>query len=167
MNRVWLLVTIGAILCCGACKARKSVNPGAGNHPVAPAFSLTDINGKPLNLADFKGKVILLDFWATWCAPCKVEIPHFIEMQKKYGPQGLQIVGLSMDDDAKPVREFVQKIGINYPVAVANEDIAEQYGGVLGLPVAFIIDQNGTIITKHVGETKAEDFEKDVETLLK
>src|SRR3954463_7417824 len=101
--------------------------------PANLSFTMKDVAGKNVTLADFKGKVVLLDFWATWCGPCKVEIPHFIEMQKKYGPQGLQIVGLSMDDDAKPVREFVQKIGINYPVAVANEDIAQLYGGVLGL----------------------------------
>src|SRR5215471_17519267 len=86
----------------------------AGN--AAPDFSLTDIDGKKLNLADFKGKVVLLDFWATWCTPCREEIPHFVELQKQYGPQGLQVIGISMDDDGKPVKKFYEEFKMNYPV---------------------------------------------------
>lgn len=87
-------------------------------------------------------------------------------MQKKYGPQGLQIVGLSIDDDAKPVREFTQKMGMNYPVALADEKLTTQYGGILGLPVAFVIDKNGNIVKKFVGETKPEMFQQEIQKLL-
>jgi thiol-disulfide isomerase/thioredoxin len=164
-RRLTFLLVVLALLSLAACKRKPALDVSSGKQ-AEPAFSLTDVDGKPLNLSDLKGKVVLLDFWATWCAPCKVEIPHFVEMQKKYGPQGLQIVGLSIDDDAKPVREFAQKMGMDYPVALADEKLTTQYGGILGLPVAFVIDKNGNIIKKFVGETKPEDFEQEIQKLL-
>ncbi len=149
------------------CKPRPSVNPSATNHPPAPAFSLTDINGQKLDLAAFRGKVVLLDFWATWCAPCRTEIPHFIDMQNRYGAQGLQIVGISLDDSDKPVKKYYAEQKMNYPVAVGDDKLAEAYGGVLGLPVAFIIDREGRIIAKHTGETDIAVFEKEISDALK
>ncbi|MGZ4789114.1 MAG: TlpA family protein disulfide reductase [Terriglobales bacterium] len=158
---------IGLLIVAGGCKPRPSLTPSSTNHSVAPQFSLTDINGQKLDLSSYRGKVVLLDFWATWCAPCRTEIPHFIDMQNKYGSQGLQIIGISLDDSAKPVEKFYAEQKMNYPVAVGDDKLAEAYGGVLGLPVAFIIDRQGKILYKHTGETDASVFEKEISEALK
>ena len=133
---------------------------------VAPDFSLPDLNGKPLNLASYRGKVVLLDFWATWCEPCKDEIPHFVALQNKYNSQGLQILGVSMDDGPEPVREFYRRYHMNYPVVMGNAKVGEQYGGILGLPISILIDRNGHIASKHIGATDVSVFEKEINNLL-
>lgn len=139
--------------------------PTAALRP-APAFSLTDLSGRTFSLSDSRGKVVVLDFWATWCEPCKQEIPHFIEMQSKYAPQGLQILGISMDDDEPPVRQFQQQFKMNYPVAIGNPKLADQYGGILGLPITFVIDRNGRITARHIGATDPSVIEAEVRKLL-
>ena len=133
----------------------------------APDFTLTDLEGKPLQLTAFRGKVVLLDFWATWCAPCKIEVPHLVALQKKYGPEGLQIVGISMDDDPAPVKVFAQEFSISYPVVLGNAELARSYGGVLGLPVAFLIDRDGRIVKRLDGDAKLQGLEKEIAVLLK
>lgn len=142
-------------------------NPGRASEPrPAPDFSLTDLSGQKLSLSSYRGKVILLDFWATWCDPCKAEIPHFVDMQDRYGPQGLQVIGLSMDDDEQLVRDFRQQFKMNYPVAMGNPDLASQYGGILGLPITFTIDREGRIVSRHIGATDPAVFEAEVRRLL-
>jgi len=132
----------------------------------APDFSLTDFSGRPLSLSAHRGKVVLLDFWATWCEPCKAEIPHFIDLQSRYGPQGLQIIGISMDDDENAARDFYRQYKMNYPVALGSSRLADQYGGVLGLPITFAIDRQGRIVSRHIGATDPSVFESEVEKLL-
>src|SRR5271157_5107461 len=116
---LFILVVVAALLAWLALR-RPSAPPAgrAGEFRPAPDFSLTDLAGKKLRLSNYRGQVVLLDFWASWCDPCKREIPHFIEMQDRYGPQGLQVVGISMDDDEKLAREFQEQFKMNYPVAM-------------------------------------------------
>jgi len=140
--------------------------PTPADRALAPDFSLLELTGQRLSLANYRGKVVLLDFWATWCDPCREEIPHFVELQSKYREQGLQIVGVSMDDRPEPVRDFYQRFKMNYPVVMGNAEIGELYGGVLGLPIAFLVGRDGRIYIKHTGATDIAVFEKEVTSLL-
>lgn len=142
--------------------AAASAQPGA----LAPDFSLADLSGRQVHLSSYRGKVILLDFWATWCVPCREETPQLVDLQNKYGSQGLQIVGVSMDDGPEPVRDFYQHFKMNYPVIMGDAKTGELYGGVLGLPIAFIISPDGRIRSKHIGSTDISVFEKEVVKLL-
>ncbi len=132
----------------------------------APGFALTDLDGKPVALAQLRGKVVLLDFWATWCTPCREETPHFVALQQKHGGRGLQIVGISMDDGPEPVRAFYREFKMNYPVAMGTAQVAEAYGGVLGLPIAFLIDRHGRIIARYEGPVNIPQLTQHIESLL-
>ena len=135
-------------------------------HPFAPEFSLPGLTGQTIDLSAYRGKIVLLDFWATWCEPCREEIPHFVELQNKYRDQGLQIIGVSMDDEPEPVREYNQRFNMNYPVAMGDAKTGELYGGVLGLPIAFLIGRDGRIEAKHIGATDISVFEQEIKALL-
>jgi cytochrome c biogenesis protein CcmG, thiol:disulfide interchange protein DsbE len=140
----------------------------SGHPPVlAPEISLPTLTGQNLDLATYRGKVVLLDFWATWCEPCKEEIPHLVELQDKYRSQGLQIIGISMDDGPEPVPDFYRKFKMNYPVVMGNAKTGQLYGGILGLPITFLIGRDGVIYKKHIGATDISVFETETVTLLR
>jgi cytochrome c biogenesis protein CcmG/thiol:disulfide interchange protein DsbE len=132
----------------------------------APVFALEDLHGKPVDLAKDHGNVVLLNFWATWCGPCKVEMPRFMEWQKQYGPKGLEVVGVSIDDSAAPARAFVDKLHLNYPVVMGTAKLGERYGGVLGVPVTFLIDRHGIVRARFDGEEHLAAEERQVRALL-
>jgi peroxiredoxin len=133
----------------------------------APDFTLKDADGKSVHLKDYRGKVVLLDFWATWCSPCKIEIPWFIEMQRKSKDKGLEVLGVSMDDEGwEVVKPFVAERGINYRIVIGNDETAQLYGGVDALPTTFLIDRGGKIAAVHVGLASRKDFEDGVDELL-
>jgi peroxiredoxin len=136
--------------------------------PKAPDFELTGIDGKPVTLSRFKGKVVLLDFWATWCPPCREEIPGFVELQKRYGKQGLAVVGLSLDRGGRnEVVKFAKHMKINYPVALATEDVVRKYGDVHAIPSTFLINRRGEIVKRYVGYQRHQVFETDIKAVLK
>jgi peroxiredoxin len=140
----------------------------AGDTGPAAEWELKDINGKVIKLSDFKGKVVILDFWATWCPPCRAEIPSFVELQDAYKNKGVQIIGISLDQDGAAVlKPFIEKNKINYPIVIGTPKVTADYGGVEGIPTTFIIDKTGKIVAKHVGLTEKSEFEKEIEPLLK
>ena len=143
--------------------------PGAPRPParaVAPDFTLQDLDGQPLVLSHYRGKVVLLDFWATWCTPCREEAPHFVAFQEKYREQGLQVLGISMDDDPQAVRGFYREFKLNYPVAMGTTQVAEAYGGVLGLPITFLVGRDGRIAAKYAGPVPMPALEQRIASLL-
>ena len=143
-------------------------------------FTMKDMNGKDVKLADYKGKVILLDFWATWCGPCKYEIPGFVELQEKYGRQGLQVIGVSVDDTIEKLQPFVKQFKMNYPVlqGLGHDDVQDAYGPVLGIPINVVISRDGKMCVKHMGlppstaagvpleQAVKETFEAEIKALL-
>jgi peroxiredoxin len=139
--------------------------PPAAASGVAPAFTLTDLNGKNVSLADFKGKVVILDFWATWCPPCRKEIPDFVTMQKEYGARGVQVVGVALDELPK-VQAFVQENGMNYPVLMGTDAVVARYGGIEGIPTTFIIDRKGKIVERFEGFRPRSVFVDAITPLL-
>jgi peroxiredoxin len=133
----------------------------------APIWKLQDDDGKTVHSSDFKGKVVVLDFWATWCPPCKAEIPGFIALQNEYGKNGLAVVGISVDEGgAAVVKQFAQQSGMNYPVMLADDKTTRAFGGIEAIPTTIIIDREGRIVTKHLGFTEKDEFEKELKPLL-
>jgi peroxiredoxin len=164
---------IGILVAAAASCAKKeqggsAVSAGHGEvGSEAPAFALADLDGKTVSSDAFKGKVVILDFWATWCPPCKEEIPHLVRLQSKYRGQGLEVVGLALDaGGAKDVRPFADDHDVNYTMLIGNEDVTKAYGNITMIPTTFVIDRNGKIAHRFVGLIAPEVFEQAIQPLL-
>jgi thiol-disulfide isomerase/thioredoxin len=134
----------------------------------APAWKLKDLEGKEVSSAEFKGKVVVVDFWATWCPPCVAEIPGYIELQKKYGPQGFVIVGVSLDQKGpEHVKKFAESKGMNYPLVMGDDEVAAAFGGIEAIPTTFLINRTGQIVHQKTGAMAHDEYEKLVVQALK
>jgi peroxiredoxin len=133
----------------------------------APDFSLFTLDGQKVKLSDYRGKAVLLNFWATWCPPCKVEMPWFVDLQKQYGKDGLIILGVAMDDsEPGTIAKFAQDLGVNYTVLIGTDKVSDDYGDVQYLPTTFFIGRNGAIVDKLTGLLDRKDIEDDVQKAL-
>jgi len=138
-----------------------------GDGSMAPDFQLQTLDGNTLRLSDFRGKAVLLNFWASWCPPCREETPWFVDFQKQYGPQGLQVVGISVDNsDPKEVREFARELGVNYPILLGDDQVADEYGGVEGLPTTVYIGRDGHITRFVEGLVGRRQVEQNIKQAL-
>jgi peroxiredoxin len=156
--------SIALALLLAGCSKTSKVDSGRKQ---APNFSLKDATGNTVNLADYRGKVVLVNFWATWCGPCEVEIPWFIEFEQKYKDQGFAVLGVSMDDDGwKSVQPFVAKHKINYRVVIGSEVVSQQFGNIESLPTSFVLDRQGRIAANHVGLVEKKEYQDEIVKLL-
>jgi thiol-disulfide isomerase/thioredoxin len=180
MSSRWLLIAAGAVVVVMLALAvpwpSRSSTADRGSASVCDSdskaadlnFTLKDMDGKEVRLADFKGKVVILDFWATWCAPCKLEIPSFVELQKQYGPQGLQVIGVSVDDTVEQLKPFAAQLKMNYPVlqGLGRDDLQDAFGPIIGLPTTLVIARNATVCRRHIGMSDRASFEREIRELL-
>jgi peroxiredoxin len=148
-------------------KLRPSTLVGDVRGIPAPDFELVSLDGKKVRLSDFRGKAVLLNFWATWCGPCKVEMPWFVDLQKRYGNDGLVVLGVAMDDtEAHKIAQFASEMGVNYPVLLGTDKVSEQYGNVEFLPTSFYINRDGKFVGKGVGLIDRKEVEANVQKAL-
>ena len=161
-----LLVLLG---CSATPKGRRGgdpAKPGSQRRP-APDFALKDADGRTVRLSDYRGKIVLLNFWATWCEPCRIEIPWFMELEKENKDRGFAVLGISMDDGGwDAIKPFLAELKVNYRTLLGNDTVAQQFGGVDALPTTFILDREGRIASTRVGLISKSDYEDDIEALL-
>jgi thiol-disulfide isomerase/thioredoxin len=155
---IMVTIVVAAMLYTGAYRSRQERAQATGAlqgnvmGQIAPDFELETLDGKKVKLSDFRGKAVVLNFWATWCQPCKIEMPWLIEFENKYKSQGVEIVGVAMEDtDKKDIEKFLSEMHVNYLILLGKESVGEQYGGILGLPTTFYIGRDGKIVEQHAG----------------
>ncbi len=171
--RLLLLPAVAAalLISCGggaASNSTEGVAEAASEElEAAPDFSLEGVDGSVVKLSDFKGQVVLLNFWATWCGPCKIEMPWFIEFQRKYKDQGFTVIAVSLDEEGwDVVRPFVEDLKPNFPIVVGDDGIDDKFGGIMALPTTLIIDKEGRIVSRHTGLVSKGDYADEIESLL-
>ena len=160
---------VAAMLYTGAYRSRKTRIEASGGlqgnvvGQMAPDFQLETLDGRKVKLSDFRGKAVVLNFWATWCQPCKIEMPWFIEFEKKYKDQGVEFVGVAMEDTPKnDIEKFLRDMQVNYLILLGTEAVGEQYGGIMGLPTTFYIGRDGKIVEQHAGLISKDDIEAHI-----
>jgi peroxiredoxin len=163
-------IAAGTILySCSRCRPAEITQTAsaAGGLKIAPDFQLKDANGANVKLSDYRGKVVLLNFWATWCGPCKMEIPWFVQFQQQYRSKGFEVLGVAMDDDGwTAVKPYIAEKKMNYRVVLGSDQVANLFGGIDSLPTTFVIDQQGKIEATHIGLINRSEYQKEIEGLL-
>jgi peroxiredoxin len=167
---VALVVTVMLVFGFHMARRKSDRSPLAGAHlqgQAAPDFTLQSLEGHAVHLSDYRGKGVLLNFWATWCQPCKMEMPWFVELQKQYGPLGLQVVGVAMDDASpEEIGKFAKELGVNYPILLGKESVGDAYGGVQFLPETFFINREGKVVDKVFGLKSRSEIEESIKKSL-
>jgi peroxiredoxin len=161
------ITLLNALLAGCSSSPMRTAGVSEGGRKAAPDFTLIDANSRPVKPSDYKGKVVLLNFWASWCGPCKTEIPWFIEFEKTYKDRGFETLGVSMDENGwQAVSPFVKQTAVNYPVVIGNDQVAQLYGGIDALPSTFLIDRDGRIAAVHRGLVGKHDYEGEILQLI-